>query len=225
MSGEQDLRPDLALILADLRKRVYELERRVSGDDQGLDLSDINDVRVDSLGDGTVALVDGSALTYRAADKLWVPGSGGSGFPIGPEDDGTRTISIVGAPLGLGWLALHDATSAAASVYSTVDADEAHSGVAAQTAAIASSSVEALAQNGDASVQVLALGDAGANLAKIDVYSPSGGPTEVTVQGDRMSLDVGSGAGEGLFIGNLPTSDPGVSGQLYTLAGIVHVSP
>lgn len=92
MSGELDTRPDLVEQIRELRDRLHEVERRVAGDEQGFDLSDLNDVRVDSIGDAGITLVDGSALVFRAADDIWVPGSTG-GLPI-TADDGTNTASI-----------------------------------------------------------------------------------------------------------------------------------
>lgn len=95
MSGELDRNPNLPEIIENLRRKVYELEHRISGDSQGLDLGDLNDVRVDALGDNTISLSDGDGLVYRSSDNLWIPGAGGGGsFPIS-YDDGTRTYTIL----------------------------------------------------------------------------------------------------------------------------------
>lgn len=94
MSGEVDTRPDLVKQIQEMRDRIRELERRIQGDEAGLDLSDLNDVRVDSMVDGGVTLADGSTLLYRASDKLWYAGPGASILTNSYYefiDDGTTT--------------------------------------------------------------------------------------------------------------------------------------
>lgn len=95
MSGELDTRPDLVEQIRVLRDRLDELERRVSGDEQGFDLSDLNDVRVDSMVDAGVTLVNGSALVYRASDDIWIAGTASASLITNSYyeflDDGTTT--------------------------------------------------------------------------------------------------------------------------------------
>lgn len=93
MSGELDTRPSLTEQIRELRDKVRDLESRVNGDENGLDLSDLNDVRVDEMVDPGVTLVDGSALVYRASNKIWIAGAAVAQLPA-IADDGTFTYEV-----------------------------------------------------------------------------------------------------------------------------------
>lgn len=96
MSGELEARPTLDAQIGELRDKIRDLESRVSGDEQGLDLSDLNDVRVDSMVDAGVTLQDGSALVYRESDKIWVAGDviGGGETYLAASVSGSITVDL-----------------------------------------------------------------------------------------------------------------------------------
>lgn len=147
------------------------------------------------------------------------PSAGGSGFPVGPGDDGTSTASITHtAPVaGTGTISTtleHDSVPAngvlAITLVSATEAD--HTIVASTGSDDAGASYEVNASR--SSSQLAALFSS--NNAVVEAKA-NGSSSLVTLKADAILFDlVSSAAGFGINVGiALPSSDPGVSGQLY----------
>lgn len=86
MTGALDPIPDLVSKIQTLQAAVYELQRRTTGATDPLSIGDMVDVQDDGLVDPTITKPDGSFLSWRASDGVWIPTAvapgGGGQFPI-----------------------------------------------------------------------------------------------------------------------------------------------
>lgn len=222
MSGEQNPRPDLEEIIDELQQRLHELERRIEGDEtEEAYLNDLADVRVDELVDATITLVDGSVLMYRASDKMWIPGAGGSGssdfWTFDEFSDGRLRVNSATTP------GITQVDIEAPGIFIRGDTAD---GIFLDTndggwITLDSDGGFDLSTNEDILI------DAGSGSS---MYVSINGELEITTNAGHIVLDAGTDILLDCFSGNvivvgIPTSDPGVSGALWSSAGAVMISP
>lgn len=228
--SDADLIPDLYRIIKNLRSRIEALEndQQIAG---ASNLPDLTDTAIDvfSLGAGQV-------LTYDTNLNAWKNGSGsGSGFPVGPFDDGTATHEILtqvaGSPLDSQTVSIvgHDTEDAVAQLIQSATTvtgvgyalnqliSEETAGAGAVSAPYASVQTETLA-GGAAQIIRLLVNDGTGNTGI--AIARGSGSTDVQIDGDGLAL-----MAPVIVMANLPTADPGNPGQLYQVAGVLMVSP
>lgn len=206
--------PPSANDFARLLARVENLERRDRRPGPRT-FGELDDVDATAPADQTVA-------TYVAASgKIELAPGAGGGFPVGPEDDGTGTAQITHSSPVSGTDALiaditHDAVPAnVARTASFVSATDVALGQLAFTGVTEAASIVSEVSATTATATMTAIFGAGSDCS-IKVES-TGGTSSAVLTADQIIFPFTSSApGFGINVASaLPSSDPGVTGQLY----------
>lgn len=214
--------PPAATDISKLIARVEQLERlaRQRGPDQLQKQDDVSFLNK----------TNGDVPTFNATTGKWENApAGGSGFPVGPYDDGTGTHEIQ-TVAGGGVALINQTTQSDAhagnigKLFTGVD-DGTLEAVAAATALSADGGlgvVSAQAYDGTQVVTQLTAHAFGTGLPSgIIAVSQTSGNSIINVLGDVAHLD-----SPFISMANLPTSDPGSPSQLYVDgSGFVKQSP
>ncbi len=177
-----------------------------SQEQSGLDAYDIElEDTLSNVGGGTNNWkVAGSTLevneTVATLTEVYIDPTNAANASVDVFDDGTSTSQV--------------SFSANGKVLSTATVQTKFQTGTAIVDLVASGNIAAL--SGDA-VNV----SAGSGTAAV---SASGGPINIT-QNSNGNIVLTVFSGGFIKVGVLPTSDPGVSGALYTVLGVLHVSP
>lgn len=172
----------------------------------------------------------GDAITFDdTIHKFTNTPSAGSGFPVGPEDDTNGTTEITAEAGGGGsssstWSNTNDADASTKAYQQIATATDLAALAESYTAASGASVTQGVGANGGANTagwQVGVQNNGNTKAAQLEV-SANATASRVVANADEVELSAVPG---GLNLSGLPTSDPGITGQLWNDSGTVKVSP